>query len=251
MTFDLNDRTALITGSTSGIGAAVAGVLAAAGAHVIVTGRDAGRGEKVVAGIVERGGRAAFVRADLGAGIGEIRALAANATAAADGRIDILVNNAGSLLYPAPTAEVDADTVERVLAVHVKAAFFLTGLIAPGMAGRGRGAIVNMGSLAGSRGMAGFALYNLAKAAVHSMTMSWADEYGPSGVRVNTVAPGSTLTEQVAASAELIAPMLARFPSRRASYPEEVGNAVAFLVSDEAANIHGALLPVDGGASVV
>ena len=86
-------------------------------------------------------------------------------------------------------------------------------------------------------------------AAVHSLTKSWADEYGPSGVRVNTVAPGPTATEKTAEFAEHIAPMIARVPSRRMSSPDEVARAVVFLASDEASGIHGATLSVDGGWS--
>jgi NAD(P)-dependent dehydrogenase (short-subunit alcohol dehydrogenase family) len=169
----------------------------------------------------------------------------------AGGPLDILVNNAALLIDPAPTAEVDEDLIDRALAVNVKAAFLLTGLIAPPMAGRGRGAIVNIGSISGLFGTAGSALYSTTKAAVHSLTKSWADEYGPAGVRVNTVAPGPTVTEKTKAWMEHLAPMLAAMPSRRASTPEEVAKAVVFLAGDDAANIHGATLSVDGGRNAV
>jgi NAD(P)-dependent dehydrogenase (short-subunit alcohol dehydrogenase family) len=98
--------------------------------------------------------------------------------------------------------------------------------------------------------MAHSALYSATKATLHSLTKSWAQEYGPSGVRVNTVAPGPTLTERVANSEfmrERLAPMIETVPSRRASTPEEVAKAVVFLASDDASNIHGATLSVDGG----
>ena len=135
--------------------------------------------------------------------------------------------------------------------MNVKSVILLTGLIAPGMAARGHGAIVNLGSINGLAGMAGSALYSATKAAIHSLTKSWADEYGPAGVRVNTVAPGPTVTEKTAALADRIAPIIARVPSRRPSTPDEVGAAVAFLASDEASNIHGATLSVDGGRSAI
>jgi NAD(P)-dependent dehydrogenase (short-subunit alcohol dehydrogenase family) len=246
----LQDRTALVTGSTDGIGAAIARTLAAEGAHVIVTGRDEARGGKIAAGIAESGGTATFVSADLGDGAG-VRALAGAVLSMAGGPPDILVNNAAMLIAPAPTAEVGEQTVDAALAVNVKAAILLTGLLAPGMAARGHGAIVNIGSINGLSGMAGSALYSATKAAIHSLTKSWADEYGPAGVRVNTVAPGPTATEKTAALAERIAPIIARLPSRRASTPEEVARAVAFLASDEASNIHGATLSVDGGRSAI
>ncbi|MEV4172990.1 glucose 1-dehydrogenase [Nonomuraea sp. NPDC049709] len=251
MSARLHNRTALVTGSTDGIGVAIARALAAEGAYVVVSGRDTARGEKVVAAITESGGRAGFARADLSLGAAAVRELAATATELAGGHLDILVNNAAMLLVPAPTAEVGEDVIDRALAVNVKAAFLLTGLLAPAMAARGAGAVVNLGSIAGLSGTGGSALYSTTKAAMHSLTKSWADEYGPSGVRVNTVAPGPTFTEKVAAMEEHLAPMLARIPSRRPSTPEEVAKAVVFLVSDDASNIHGATLSVDGGRAAI
>jgi NAD(P)-dependent dehydrogenase (short-subunit alcohol dehydrogenase family) len=250
MPLRLHGRTALVTGSTDGIGAGIARTLAAEGAHVIVTGRDEIRGAKVAAEITGSGGAATFVRADLSAGAG-IRDLAATAQVIAGGPPHILVNNAAMLIAPGPTGEVGEELIDAALAVNVKAVILLTGLIAPGMAARGHGAIVNLGSINGLAGMAGSALYSATKAAIHSLTKSWADEYGPAGVRVNTVAPGPTTTEKTAALADRIAPIIARVPSRRASTPEEVGRAVAFLASDEASNIHGATLAVDGGRSAI
>ena len=119
------------------------------------------------------------------------------------------------------------------------------------MVARGRGAIVNVGSINGLVGHGRVRALQPTKAAVHSLTKSWADEYGPAGVRVNTVAPGPTTTERTAAFADRVAPMIARMPSRRASTPEEVAKAVVFLVSDDAANVHGATLSVDGGRSAI
>jgi NAD(P)-dependent dehydrogenase (short-subunit alcohol dehydrogenase family) len=246
----LHGRTALVTGSTDGIGAAIAATLAAEGAYVIVTGRDAARGEKVVAGITESGGAAAFTRADLASAAG-VRDLADTARAMAGGAPDILVNNAAMLIAPGPTAELSEAIVDAALGVNVRAVILLTGLLAPEMAERGHGAIVNLGSINGLIGMAGSALYSATKAAIHSLTKSWAAEYGPSGVRVNTVAPGPTLTEKTTALADRIAPILDRAPARRANAPDEVARAVAFLASDEASSIHGATLSVDGGLSAV
>ncbi|MCM3886783.1 SDR family NAD(P)-dependent oxidoreductase [Frankia sp. R82] len=251
MNTDLHGRTALVTGSTDGIGAAVARALAAEGATVIVSGRDITRGEKVVAQIAERGGSASFARADLATAAG-VHQLAAEAQRSAGGPLDIVVNNAAMLLLPMPTADVDADVVDQALAVNVRAAFLLTGLLAPAMAARGHGSIVNIGSINGLFGMSGSALYSATKAAIHSLTRSWAAEYGPAGVRVNTVAPGPTLTDRVAATmSERIAPIVAAVPSRRPSTPDEVAQSVVFLAGDGAANIHGALLSVDGGRAAV
>ncbi len=254
MTARLEGRTALVTGSTTGIGAAIAAAIAAEGALVIVTGRDTGMGAAVVRSIVAGGGRAEFVAADLARGGPAVSELAAAATAAAGGRLDILVNNAALLITPAPTADVDEALIDRAFGVSVKAAFLLTGLLAPAMAARGSGAIVNIGSINGLAGSAGSALYSATKATIHSLTKSWAAEYGPAGVRVNTVAPGPTLTEKVVESPAMLArlaPMLAGLPSRRASTLAEVAAAVVFMASDDASNIHGAPLSVDGGRSAV
>src|SRR5215218_984467 len=113
-----------------------------------------------------------------------------------------------------------------------------------GDAKRGHGAVVNMPSNTGLRGSAGSAVYSGNKAVIHSFTKSWADEYGPSGVRVNAVAPGPIATERQLEFADHVRPMLARIPSRRMSSPDEVAAAVLFLASDAAANIHGTVLSV-------
>ena len=136
MTQRLAGRTALVTGSTTGIGAAIAAALAAEGAFVVVSGRDERRGAEVVERIEKDGGAAAFVKADLSAGADVIDRFAADAVAAAGGRIDVLVNNAALLLAPTPTAEVTQETIDEALAVSVRSVFLLTGRLAPAMAGR-------------------------------------------------------------------------------------------------------------------
>jgi len=226
----MNGRTALVTGSTDGIGVAIARTLAAEGAQVIVSGRNAERGEQVVQSILDNGGVARFAGADLSSGDGVC------ALAAAAGPVDILVNNAAMLLAPQPTADVPEEIIDQALTTNVKAVFLLTGLLAPGLA---------------DRGMAHSALYSATKATIHSLTKSWAAEYGPSGVRVNTIAPGPTITPILAAHADRIQRIIARAPSQRPSTPEQIAAAVAFLVSDNAANIHGATLSVDGGLSAI
>lgn len=183
-----------------------------------------------------------FVVADLSAGESAIRALAEEA-----GDVDILVNNAALLLMPTPTADISGQLLREAFETNVFAPFLLTGALAPAMAGRGYGAVVNIGSITGLRGSAGSAIYSANKAALHSLTTSWADEYGPSGVRVNAVAPGPIATERALEFEEHVAPVLARIPSRRMSTPEEIAAAVVFLASADAANIHGAILSVDGG----
>jgi NAD(P)-dependent dehydrogenase (short-subunit alcohol dehydrogenase family) len=247
----LAGRRALVTGSTGGLGVAIASALADEGAFVVVSGRDKQRGDAVVADIRSARGRAEFVAADIGAGEAEVRHLAEQATAAVGGRIDILVNNAAMLLMPTPTADISEQLLRDAFAVNVFAPFLLTAALAPAMVQRGEGAIVNIGSITGLRGGDGSAIYSSNKAAIHSFTQSWAAEYGPFGVRVNAVAPGPIATERQEQFADHVAPVLARLPSRRMSTPAEVAAAVVFLASDDAANIHGATLSVDGGWAAV
>ncbi len=247
----LAGRTALITGSTGGLGVAIASTLAAEGAFVVVSGRDKKRGDTVAADIRAGGGGAEFVAADIGAGGGEVKRLADAALGAAGGHIDILVNNAAMLLMPTPTADVPEQVMREAFDVNVFAPFLLTGLIAPTMAERGAGAVVNIGSITGLRGGDGSAVYDATKAVLHSFTRSWAAEFGPSGVRINAVAPGPIATERQAEFAEHVAPVIARIPSRRVSTPAEIAAAVAFLAGDDAANIHGVVLSVDGGWAAV
>lgn len=243
----LAGRRALVTGSTGGLGVAVAKALAAEGAFVVVSGRDKTRGDAVVADIRSAGGDAAFVAADLGARAHAAHQLADAAAGVAHGDLDILVNNAATLLMPTPTGEVTDPELRDAFTVNVFAPFLLTGVLAPRMAQNGGGSVVNIGSITGLRGSSGSAVYSATKAAIHSFTQSWADEYGPAGVRVNAVAPGPIGTERQAEFTDHIAPTLSRLPSRRVSTPEEVAAAVVFLASEDAANIHGAVLSVDGG----
>lgn len=255
MTPDLLHRTVLVTGSTDGIGAVVAAHVASRGAFVVVSGRDADRGDAVLAAIRADGGQGAFVAADLAGGLAAITALvdgALAATTAAGRRLDTLVNNAAALVSPGPTADVQEHVIDNALAVNVKAPFLLTGTLATRWAADGQGGVVvNLGSINGYRATPGSALYSASKAAIHSLTRTWAAELAPAGIRVNAVAPGPTHTAKTAAMADRLAPVLATAPSRRASRAEEVAAAVAFLVGDDATNIYGEILSVDGGLAVV
>jgi NAD(P)-dependent dehydrogenase (short-subunit alcohol dehydrogenase family) len=244
-------KTALVTGSTSGIGVAIAQALAAEGAHVVITGRSAERGAEVVAGIVAAGGQADFVAADLARGGAATRALVDDTLRLVGPRLDILINNAAYLVGGRPTLDTDEALIDEAFAVSVKAPFLVTAAVVPGMLSNGGGVIVNVGSINGVVGMAGAALYGATKAALHALTKNWAAEFGPKGIRVNTVAPGPTLTAGNEKHEELLAPMIAKVPSRRMSTMSEVANAVLFLAGDGAANIHGATLMVDGGFTTV
>ncbi|MGX6600605.1 SDR family NAD(P)-dependent oxidoreductase [Micromonosporaceae bacterium Da 78-11] len=238
--------TAIVTGSTSGIGAAVAELLAARGAHVVISGRDASRGEAVVAGIRTAGGKADFVPADLAGSYAGIRELAARATATLGGQVDILVNNAG--IYPATTtAELPDADLDAMLAVNIRAPHVLVAELAPAMADRGHGVIVTIGSWMASVGSPFAAMYTATKAADEQLTRAWAAEFGPRGVRVNTVAPGATQTPGNADAIAILRQMTAATPAGEPVQPADIAYAVAFLASDQARMIHGTTLYVDGG----
>jgi NAD(P)-dependent dehydrogenase (short-subunit alcohol dehydrogenase family) len=249
MTKSLTGRTALVTGSTSGIGRAIAIRFAAEGAHVIVTGRRAPAGEKVVAEIGEAGGAATFVAGDLSDGAG-VTALASAATVAAGGHIDILVNNAAALVGGSATVDTGEELIDRVLDTNVKAPLLLTAALVPAMLDRGAGVVVNVGSINGLIGMSGSALYSASKSALHSMTKAWAAEWGRRGVRVNTVAPGPTETEWNEQHREHLRPIVDSVPSGRMSRLDEVAAVAVFLAGDESSHVNGATIPVDGGMSV-
>jgi NAD(P)-dependent dehydrogenase (short-subunit alcohol dehydrogenase family) len=246
---DAPASTALITGGTSGIGRAAAQKLAAAGVHVIITGRDATRGQAAVDGIRADGGRADFVRADL-RDEESARATAATAEKLAGGAIDILVNSAG--IFPfGPTADTTEQDFESVFDTNVKAPYFLVAALAPAMARRGHGAIVNVTTMVAEFGVAGMGLYGSSKAALVLLTKSWAAEFGPSGVRVNAVSPGPTRTEGTAAMGDDLDALAAQGPAGRPGTADEIADAIVFLALDSSAFVHGAVLPVDGGRIAV
>jgi NAD(P)-dependent dehydrogenase (short-subunit alcohol dehydrogenase family) len=251
MSAELKGRTALITGATSGIGRGVAEALAAAGAQVIVHGRDTARGTEVVDGIISAGGAAAFVPADLAGGAASIASLAARAAEVAGGPIDILVNNAAHLVGQTAATDTTEAQIDAALAVSIKAPILLTAALVPAMAERGEGVVINMGSINGITGMAKTALYSASKSAIHGLTRALAAEYGPAGIRVNAIAPGPTLTEITQAHRAFLDPLIATLPSRAYSTPAQIGATAVFLAGDDAANIHGAVISVDGGFTAI
>ncbi|MFC7911007.1 SDR family NAD(P)-dependent oxidoreductase [Streptomyces nigra] len=247
----LRNRTALITGSTSNIGQAIAEAFAAQGAHVVVSGRNRERGTRVVAGIRADGGRADFIEADLDGSAEASRELAERAREALGGRIDILVNNAG--VYPAPaTTATDEKTFDQVYGVNVKAPFFLTAAVAPWMTESGGGVVINLGSWIARLGVPLGALYSSTKGAMETLTRAWAAEFGPRGVRVNAISPGVILPP----SPEGVEPnagerMMKGTPAGTVGTPEAVAHAAVWLASQESSFVHGTVVDVDGGRAGV
>jgi NAD(P)-dependent dehydrogenase (short-subunit alcohol dehydrogenase family) len=239
---ELDGKTALVTGSTSGIGKATAAALARLGATVIVTGRDTERGARVVKEIEDDGGAARFVAADL-SDPGQVAHLAQEA-----GAVDILVNNAGRSWF-GPTADLDAATFDALFSSNVRSAYLLTAALAPAMAARGSGSIVNLDSMSGAVGLAGGAAYGASKAALSALTRAWAAEFSPAGVRVNAVAPGPVYSD--GASTAVIDSLASTTLLGRGAQPEEIADVIAFLSTPRAQYVTGATIPVDGGRTAV
>jgi NAD(P)-dependent dehydrogenase (short-subunit alcohol dehydrogenase family) len=246
----LEGKRALVTGATSNIGRAIAIACAAEGAHVVVTGRDERRGAAVVGEIRATGGAADFVAVELDGSVGASSVLAADAARLLGGAIDILVNNAG--IFPgATTPSVDEEMFDRVYAVNVKAPFFLTAAIAPQMAARGSGAIINLGSWVARLGIPVGSLYASTKGAVETLTRAWSAEFGPAGVRVNAISPGVTRTpapgEEPGSAAHPAEVMMRGTPAGGSGTAAAIAHAAVYLASDEAAFVHGTVIDVDGG----
>jgi NAD(P)-dependent dehydrogenase (short-subunit alcohol dehydrogenase family) len=239
---DLEGLSALVTGATSGIGRAAAAELGRCGAEVIVHGRDGARGAEVVERITAGGGRARFAAADL-SDPAQLDELAEQA-----GTVDILVNNAGVAWF-GPTTQLDVAAFDRLFTANVRAPYFVVATVAPKMAARGSGSIINVGSMVGQVGMPGGAAYSATKAALAAMTRSWAAEFSPAGVRVNTVAAGPVYTAiQTPDQAEAVG---ATTIMDRVAQPVEIAEVIVFLASPRASYITGAVFAADGGRTAI
>ncbi|WP_028934200.1 SDR family NAD(P)-dependent oxidoreductase [Pseudonocardia spinosispora] len=240
---ELQGKIALVTGGTSGIGLATARLLARAGAEVVITGRDVRRGENAVHSLREDG-VVRFVPADL-ADLDSVTELARRS-----GPVDILVNNAGA--YPtSPTVDQSVADYERTFDTNVRGAYFLVVALAPHMLERGGGSIVNVTTLAAVKGFPGASVYGASKAALDSLTRTWAAEFADRGVRVNSVSPGPTRTEGVLTEwGEGIEDVAKGLGIQRTAEPSEIAEAIVFLASPRAGYITGTTLHVDAGGTV-
>jgi 3-oxoacyl-[acyl-carrier protein] reductase len=247
--FDLVGTTALVTGASSGIGAATAGVLADLGARVAIGyHRNQAGAEETRDGIAAAGGTAIAIAADVRKP-DDVRSMVER-TVTELGPVDILVNNAGSLVVRLGLQEISGDRLDEILALNLKSAVLASQAVASSMIARGRGAIVNVVSIAGHNGGGpGAGAYAAAKAALTAYTKSMAKELAPHGVRVNAVSPGviDTPFHEAFSTPEMIANFVRAIPLGRVGTPAECATVIAFLASNAASYIVGETIEVNGG----
>jgi 3-oxoacyl-[acyl-carrier protein] reductase len=243
----LGNKTALVTGASSGIGAATGVALASVGARVVLHFNSNATGAELIAQQIQKaGGTATLLSADLSTREGTQTLT----RYAASNPIDILVNNAGSLLARTPILEMTEDLWERVMMLNFTSAFFLSQAVLPGMKQRQQGVIVNVSSVAARTGGGiGALAYSSAKAAVSVMTKGFSREFAASGIRVNAVSPGTITTNyhKVFSTEDALEAVRCATPAQRIGVPEEVADVIAFLCSDRARFIHGQVIEVNGG----
>jgi NAD(P)-dependent dehydrogenase (short-subunit alcohol dehydrogenase family) len=247
--FSLDGRVAVVTGGSSGIGAAMASALARAGARVVLVARDASRLGSAAAGLRAAGGQAAWVSADLADRSGVERA--ADEAAAAFGPPDILVNCAGVNLRP-PLAALTARDWDLTMAVNLTAPFLLGQRFGPSMAARGWGRIINVTSQQAQRAFGNSGAYGASKGGLAALTRSQSEAWARSGVCCNSVCPGfvaTPLTAAVAGDPERWQAMAARTMAGRNGEPEDFAGVAVFLASRASDYVTGQTLYVDGGFS--
>ena len=251
MMFRLSDKVALVTGAGSGIGAAIAQTLAAAGALVFATDRDGDAASRTTEQIRGDGARATALTLDVTEEDGCAAALAA--VTASGHAVDILVNNAG-IGHVGTMTSTTGDDLDRLYAVNVRGIFNVSRTFLPGMLERRRGSIVNMASIAGVVGLRDRVAYCTTKFAVVGLTKSMALDHAGSGVRVNCICPGRVQTPFVTARLKeypdperAFREMSASQALGRMGTPQEIAAAALYLASDEAAFVTGSALMIDGG----
>ncbi|WP_302054071.1 SDR family NAD(P)-dependent oxidoreductase [Sphingomonas tagetis] len=250
--FDISGRGAIVTGSSRGIGKAIAEALAAHGANVIISSRKQPACDQVAAAIDARGaGRATPIAANVGTK-SDLERLVDRARSVL-GSIDILVCNAASNPYYGPMAGITDEQFEKILRNNLLSSHWLTTLVAPEMIDRGSGSIILVSSMGGMRGSPTIGAYNISKAADFQLARNLAVEYGASGVRVNCIAPGLIKTDFARALWEdpaNLARALSGTPLARIGEPDEIAGAAMFLASDASRYVTGQTIIVDGGATV-
>jgi NAD(P)-dependent dehydrogenase (short-subunit alcohol dehydrogenase family) len=243
-TADLAGKVAIVTGASGGIGAVIARTLAAAGASVTVVGRRTEAGEAAVKDLP----RAMFVAADLTDRETHRRVI--DTTLDRFARLDILVNNAAAHTS-GPAIHGTEEDFDRIVALNYKATFFLTQAALPALIASGAGRVVNISSIGTIKAFWGAAIYNSSKAALDSLTRSWALEHGADGVRVNAINPGivvdGPMSAPVQALLDIERDVLPTIPARRLATAADVAAVVTFLAGPGADYLNGVIIPLDGG----
>jgi NAD(P)-dependent dehydrogenase (short-subunit alcohol dehydrogenase family) len=251
MMFDLDGQVAVITGSSRGIGRAIAETMASAGARVVVSSRKPAACESVVESIRAAGGEAIAVPCNVAERL-QLEALV-GAAVAQWGRLDILVCNAAVNPYFGPMARMLDDAYERIMDTNVRSNFWLCNLAASRMAERGGGSIIIVSSIGANQGSATLGVYGMSKAADYALVRNLAVEWGPHGIRANGIAPGLIKTDFSRAlweNEQLLRNVERGTPVRRIGQPEDIGGVAVFLASRAAAYLTGQTLVVDGGITV-
>jgi dehydrogenase/reductase SDR family protein 4 len=250
--FDLSGKVAVVTGSTRGIGKSIAEELARAGAKVVVSSRKAQACQEVKEEL-ERQGFEVLAKSCNVSRKEELQALV-EATSAKWGRIDIVVANAASNPYYGPLTDISDDAFDKIVTNNLKSVLWLAALTLPGMASRGGGSFIAVGSIGGILANTVIGAYGISKAADHHMVRNLAAEWGPKNVRVNAIAPGLVKTEFARALWEdekRAAERVSNTPLRRLGEPRDIGGIAVFLASDAAAFITGQVIVADGGVTIL
>jgi NAD(P)-dependent dehydrogenase (short-subunit alcohol dehydrogenase family) len=243
MSNKVQNKVAIVTGSTSGIGKAIAILFAAEGAKVVVSGRDPERGSKVKQKILDAGGTAAFIPMD--ARKTETIKSLIDDSIMKFGKVDILVNNAGTILIK-PFLDITMDDWDFLVETDARSYFYAMQQVIPHMLKNGGGVILNVASLASIKPVVNYSLYNFVKAGLNLMTKSVALEFAQYNIRVNALCPGSIMTPMIEGS-PLNEMRLKNIPLGRFGTSEDVAYAALYLCSDESSFVTGASLVVDGG----
>lgn len=251
--FDLSSQVAVITGSSRGIGKAIAERLAEHGARVVISSRKAGPCDEVAQAINAKHGEGRAIAIPANIGSKEELQRLVDETNAAFGRIDILVCNAASNPYAGPMGGISDEQFEKIFHNNVMANHWLIQMVAPQMLERKDGAIVVISSIGGLRGNALIGAYNVSKAADMQLVRNLAVEFGPSNVRVNCIAPGLIQTDfakYLWENPEVLKATVEPNPMKRIGQPDEIAGTAVYLCSKAAAYVNGQTLVVDGGLTI-
>ncbi len=250
--FDLSGQVAVVTGSTRGIGKSIAEELGRAGARVMISSRKADACEQTRAELTQQGLTVLAQPCNVGRKE-EVSALIASTTKAW-GKVDILVCNAAVNPYYGPLGGLSDEAFDKVMNSNVKSSLWLTNLVIPGMAERGGGSVIMVGSIAGLKANTIIGAYGISKAADHMLVKNLAAEWGPKNVRVNAIAPGLVKTDFAKALWEDDKLRHAReqaTPLRRIGEPRDIGGIAVFLASQAAAFMTGQCIVADGGVTII